>query len=80
MTYEQWDAVIKTDLYSMFNVTRQFIDSMIENKFGRIVNISSASWNGNVGQANLSAIECPIPLLDPVTIIFFVNILPLLSR
>jgi len=60
MTYEQWDAVIKTDLYSMFNVTRQFIDSMIENKFGRIVNISSASWNGNVGQANYSSAKAGV--------------------
>ena len=30
-------------------------DEMIENQCGRIVNISSASWNGNVGQANYSS-------------------------
>lgn len=60
MTYDQWDAVIKTDLYSMFNVTRQFVDSMIENKCGRIVNISSASWNGNVGQANYSSAKAGV--------------------
>jgi 3-oxoacyl-[acyl-carrier protein] reductase len=60
MTFEQWDAVIKTDLYSMFNVTKQFIDSMIENKCGRIVNISSASWNGNVGQANYSSAKAGV--------------------
>ncbi len=60
MAYEQWDAVIKTDLYSIFNVTRQFVDSMIENKCGRIVNISSASWNGNVGQANYSSAKAGV--------------------
>jgi 3-oxoacyl-[acyl-carrier protein] reductase len=60
MTYEQWDAVIKTDLYSMFNVTKQFVNSMIENNSGRIVNISSASWNGNIGQANYSSAKAGV--------------------
>ena len=60
MSFDQWDAVIKTDLYSMFNVTKQFVDSMIENKRGRIVNISSASWNGNVGQANYSSAKAGV--------------------
>ena len=60
MSFDQWDAVIKTDLYSMFNVTKQFVDSMIENLSGRIVNISSASWNGNVGQANYSSAKAGV--------------------
>jgi len=60
MSFDQWDAVIKTDLYSMFNVTKQFVDSMIENQSGRIVNISSASWNGNVGQANYSSAKAGV--------------------
>jgi 3-oxoacyl-[acyl-carrier protein] reductase len=60
MTYEQWDAVLRTDLYSMFNVTKQFVGTMIENRSGRIVNISSASWNGNVGQANYSAAKAGV--------------------
>ena len=60
MSFDQWDAVIKTDLYSMFNVTKQFVDSMIENQCGRIVNISSASWNGNVGQANYSSAKAGV--------------------
>ncbi len=60
MSFDQWDAVIKTDLYSMFNVTKQFVDSMIENQRGRIVNISSASWNGNVGQANYSSAKAGV--------------------
>lgn len=60
MSYEQWDTVIKTDLYSMFNVTKQFVDSMIANQSGRIVNISSASWNGNIGQANYSSAKAGV--------------------
>ncbi|MEM0139963.1 MAG: 3-oxoacyl-ACP reductase FabG [Ferroplasma sp.] len=60
MTFEQWDAVIKTDLYSIFNVTKAFVASMINNNCGRIVNISSASWNGNVGQANYAAAKAGV--------------------
>lgn len=60
MSYEQWDAVIKTDLYSVFNVTKQFVENLIENRNGRIVNISSASWNGNIGQANYASAKAGI--------------------
>lgn len=60
MEYEQWDRVIKTDLYSVFNITKIFVNSMIENKNGRIVNISSASWNGNIGQANYASAKAGI--------------------
>ena len=37
-----WDAVLRTNLDSMFNVTKPFIDPMVERGWGRIVNISSA--------------------------------------
>ena len=60
MEYNQWDAVIKTDLYSVFNVTKIFVNGMIENNCGRIVNISSASWNGNIGQANYAAAKAGV--------------------
>ncbi|MDE2048010.1 MAG: SDR family NAD(P)-dependent oxidoreductase, partial [Betaproteobacteria bacterium] len=40
MSYEDWDSVIRTNLYSMFNVTKQVIDGMTEQGWGRIVNIS----------------------------------------
>ncbi len=60
MTYQEWDAVIKTDLYSVFNITKVFIDSMIKNNCGRIVNVSSASWQGNIGQANYAAAKAGI--------------------
>ena len=56
MTLEQWDAVLRTNLDSAFNVTRQVVDGMSERGFGRIVNISSVNGQkGQFGQANYSA-------------------------
>ena len=56
MTLEQWDAVVRTNLDSAFNVTRQVVESMSEKGFGRIVNISSVNGQkGQFGQANYSA-------------------------
>lgn len=56
MTKQQWDDVVHTDLDSMFNVTRQFINAMIERKYGRIINISSVNGEkGQFGQTNYSS-------------------------
>lgn len=56
MTKEDWDAVISTNLTSVFNCTRHVINGMIERKFGRIINISSVNGQrGQFGQANYSA-------------------------
>jgi acetoacetyl-CoA reductase len=56
MTLEQWNAVINTNLGSLFNVTRQVIEGMRSRKFGRIVNISSINGQkGQFGQVNYSA-------------------------
>jgi acetoacetyl-CoA reductase len=56
MTKENWDAVIRTNLDSVFNMTRLVIDGMRERRFGRIVNISSINGRkGQMGQANYSA-------------------------
>ena len=55
MTFEQWNAVIQTNLASCFNMCRCVIESMRANKFGRIVNIGSRAWLGNRGQAAYSA-------------------------
>src|SRR5271170_2753925 len=41
MTPEQWNAVINTNLGSLFNMTRQVIGGMRDRKFGRVINISS---------------------------------------
>ncbi|MDG6939362.1 MAG: 3-oxoacyl-ACP reductase FabG [Nitrososphaerota archaeon] len=60
MTPEQWDQVIKVDLYSMFNCTKQVVDGMIAHGGGRIINISSMSWLGNVGQANYAAAKAGV--------------------
>lgn len=60
MTYEQWDRVLKVDLYSMFNMTKQVAGMMVERNYGRIINISSMSWLGNVGQANYSAAKAGV--------------------
>ncbi len=51
-----WHSVLDTNLDSVFNVTRNLIDSMIERRYGRIINISSVSGQkGQSGQANYSA-------------------------
>jgi acetoacetyl-CoA reductase len=52
MTPEQWSEVIRTDLGSVFNMTRQVINGMRERGFGRIVSISSI--NGQQGMLGLS--------------------------
>lgn len=56
MTADQWKGVVHTDLDSMFNVTKQFIDEMIERRYGRIINISSVNAEkGQYGQTNYSS-------------------------
>jgi len=56
MTEQDWMAVINTNLNSVFNVTRQVIDGMVERSWGRIVNISSVNAiKGQFGQTNYSA-------------------------
>jgi acetoacetyl-CoA reductase len=56
MTERDWNDVISTNLNSVFNVTRQVIDGMVERGWGRIVNISSVNAiKGQFGQTNYSA-------------------------
>jgi acetoacetyl-CoA reductase len=56
MTREDWDAVIDTNLNSMFNVTKQVVPDMVEKGWGRIVQISSVNGEkGQAGQTNYSA-------------------------
>ncbi|MGV8843392.1 MAG: acetoacetyl-CoA reductase [Pseudomonas sp.] len=55
MTKADWDAVISTNLNSMFNVTKQVIEGMVEAGFGRVINISSVNGQkGQFGQVNYS--------------------------
>jgi acetoacetyl-CoA reductase len=61
MTPEQWRAVLSTNLDSVFNVTRQVIDGMIERNWGRVINISSVNAiRGQFGQTNYAAAKAGI--------------------
>jgi acetoacetyl-CoA reductase len=56
MDKANWDAVIKTNLDSCFNMTKQVCDGMTERGWGRIINISSVNGQkGAFGQVNYSA-------------------------
>jgi len=56
MSLENWQAVIRTNLDSAFNLTRCVIEGMRERGFGRIITISSINGQkGQMGQANYSA-------------------------
>ncbi|MDQ3215843.1 MAG: acetoacetyl-CoA reductase [Pseudomonadota bacterium] len=56
MSLDDWRAVIDTNLNSLFNVTKQVIDGMLEKGWGRIVNIASVNGEkGQFGQTNYSA-------------------------
>lgn len=61
MTSDQWQAVLRTNLDSLFNVTRQFINEMRDKGWGRIVNIASINGQkGQFGQANYSAAKAGV--------------------
>ncbi|MDG4550011.1 MAG: acetoacetyl-CoA reductase [Candidatus Contendobacter sp.] len=61
MTPEQWDAVIKTNLYSLFNMTKQVYEGMTARGWGRIVNIASVNGlRGQAGQTNYSATKAAV--------------------
>jgi acetoacetyl-CoA reductase len=61
MSREDWRAVIDTNLNSLFNVTKQVIDDMVGNQWGRIVNISSVNGQkGQFGQTNYSTAKAGI--------------------
>ncbi|OWQ93425.1 beta-ketoacyl-ACP reductase [Roseateles aquatilis] len=56
MTRDEWDAVISTNLTSMFNVTKQVVPGMVDKGWGRVINISSVNGEkGQAGQTNYSA-------------------------
>jgi len=56
MNHEDWSQVINTSLNGFYNVTNFFIQKMLRNKYGRIVNLASVSGvKGTPGQTNYSA-------------------------
>jgi len=61
MNREAWDAVISTNLTSLFNVTKQVVEGMVAKGWGRIVNISSVNGQkGQFGQTNYSTAKAGI--------------------
>jgi 3-oxoacyl-[acyl-carrier protein] reductase len=60
MTEEEWDAVIKVNLYGYFYCTRRACQLMREQRNGRIINMSSRVAIGTVGQANYVAAKAGI--------------------
>ena len=61
MSLEKWQAVISTNLDSLFNMTRPVIESMREHGFGRIISISSVNGQkGQMGQVNYSAAKAGV--------------------
>ena len=61
MDYENWQAVIDTNLGSCFNMSRAVIEGMRERKFGRIVNVGSINGQaGQYGQVNYAAAKSGI--------------------
>jgi acetoacetyl-CoA reductase len=61
MGRDAWEAVINTNLNSLFNVTKQVINGMVERSWGRIINISSINGQrGQYGQTNYSTAKAGI--------------------
>lgn len=55
LTEEKWDEVIRVNLKGTFNMGQAFAKVMIEQKSGKIINLSSIAARGNIGQTNYSA-------------------------
>jgi acetoacetyl-CoA reductase len=61
MTKTDWDAVMRTNLDSCFNMTKQVMDGMVERSWGRVINVSSVNGQkGAFGQTNYSAAKAGI--------------------
>jgi acetoacetyl-CoA reductase len=61
MTKTDWDAVMRTNLDSCFNMTKQVMDGMVDRAWGRVINVSSVNGQkGAFGQTNYSAAKAGI--------------------
>ena len=60
MPRENWDKVIAIDLTGTFFGTQEAIKYMRTKNYGRVINISSGSWLGNIGQANYASAKAGV--------------------
>ncbi|HYR35875.1 MAG TPA: acetoacetyl-CoA reductase [Burkholderiales bacterium] len=61
MTKADWDAVMRTNVDSCFNMTKQVMDGMVDRGWGRVINVSSVNGQkGAFGQTNYSAAKAGI--------------------
>ncbi len=60
MPVENWNTVIDVDLTGTFYGTQEAVRYMREKGYGRVINISSGSWLGNIGQANYAAAKAGV--------------------
>jgi acetoacetyl-CoA reductase len=61
MTKADWDAVMRTNVDSCFNMTKQAMDGMVDRGWGRVINVSSVNGQkGAFGQTNYSAAKAGI--------------------
>jgi acetoacetyl-CoA reductase len=61
MNKGDWDAVMRTNLDSCFNMTKQVMDGMVDRGWGRVINVSSVNGQkGAFGQTNYSAAKAGI--------------------
>ena len=60
LTEEKWDEVIRVNLKGPFNMGQACARETMEQNYGKIINISSVAWTGNIGQSNYSASKAGI--------------------
>jgi 3-oxoacyl-[acyl-carrier protein] reductase len=61
MKDEQWDAVTRTTIDGFYNVTQPLVMPMVQQKYGRIISLSSISGiRGNRGQVNYAAAKAAV--------------------
>ena len=61
MSDEEWSDIMNVHLYGTFQLSKRALKMMLKNKWGRIINISSASASiGNRGQSNYAAAKAGV--------------------
>ncbi|MEG1060278.1 MAG: SDR family NAD(P)-dependent oxidoreductase, partial [Oscillospiraceae bacterium] len=60
MSIDDWNLVLNINLTGQFNCSQPAVVYMREKNYGRIINIASAGWEGNIGQANYAAAKAGV--------------------